>query len=236
MPVFSLDKDIHFPPVELAEENGILAVGGDLSAERLLEAYRSGIFPWYSEGDPIIWWSPDPRFVLFPDEIKISKSMRQVLKKDVFPITFDRDFPGVVNGCRQPRKREQGTWITDEMVQAYLKLHELGFAHSVEAWQDGELVGGLYGISLGKSFFGESMFTRVSNASKAAFITMVEALKNRDFLIVDCQVYTAHLGSLGARSIPREEFIRIIRQGFEHETLRGNWGDLFPGGQAKEQD
>ena len=164
--IFSLSKEIIFPPVELAEDNGILAVGGDLSPKRLIAAYSQGIFPWFSDDSPIIWWSPDPRFVLFPSEIKITRSMRQVLNRNIFTFSFDRNFREVITRCRNPRKDQEGTWITDEMVEAYVRLHEMGLAHSVEAWQDGELAGGLYGVSLGNIFFGESMFTDVSNASR----------------------------------------------------------------------
>jgi leucyl/phenylalanyl-tRNA---protein transferase len=226
MPIFALNHDILFPPVQLAESSGILAVGGDLSPERLIEAYRSGIFPWFSDGDPIIWWSPDPRFVLFPEEIYISKTMRQVLNRNVFSITFDHDFRSVIEGCRQPRRKEKGTWITDEMLEAYVRLHELGIAHSVEAWNDGSLAGGLYGLSLGKIFFGESMFARESNASKAAFVTLVKRLGERGFSCIDCQVYTEHLESLGARYISREDYLDMLREGLKPETLRGSWRDM----------
>ncbi|MCU0848719.1 MAG: leucyl/phenylalanyl-tRNA--protein transferase [Spirochaetes bacterium] len=224
MPVFELNDDIKFPPVELADQSGILAVGGDLSPERLIEAYRNGIFPWYSDGDPIIWWSPDPRFVLFPDELRVSRSMKQVLSRNTFSITFDRAFSEVIEGCRKPRKKQRGTWITDEMSGAYRVLHGLGYAHSVEAWRDGKLAGGLYGISLGKCFFGESMFTRESNASKAAFITLAGRLREMGFIMIDCQVHTGHLESLGAAEISRSDFMAIVRRGLEYETLTGNWG------------
>jgi leucyl/phenylalanyl-tRNA---protein transferase len=227
MPIFALNEEIVFPPVRLAEPSGILAVGGDLSPERLLLAYRSGIFPWYSDGDPVIWWSPDPRFVLFPEELYVSKTMRQVLKRKPFDITLDRDFRGVIQGCQEPRKKERGTWITEEMMEAYIGLHELGFAHSVEAWQDGELAGGLYGISLGRCFFGESMFARVSNASKAAFIVLVSRLREIGFLIIDSQVYTGHLETLGARHISREEYIDCINRGLTADTIRGSWQSLL---------
>lgn len=229
MPIFALRKDIVFPPVELADKSGILAVGGDLTSERLLEAYGNGIFPWYSEGDPIIWWSPDPRFVLYPNEIKISKSMRQVLRRGIFTITFDRSFREVIHACRGPRRHEAGTWITNDMFEAYIELHRLGYAHSVEAWHDDNLAGGLYGVSLGRCFFGESMFTKVSNASKAAFITLTVILRGLGFNLVDCQVYTDHLKSLGARHIPRCEFIESVRTGLLSETILGNWGCLMEG-------
>ena len=227
MPIFALNEEIIFPPVRLAEENGLLAVGGDLSPERLIEAYRRGIFPWYSEGDPIIWWSPDPRFVLFPGDLCVSKTMRQVLRRNIFRVTCDRDFRGVIMGCQEPRRREQGTWITEEMLEAYVRLHDLGIAHSVEAWQGDKLAGGLYGLSLGKCFFGESMFARADNASKAAFITLVRKLTELGFVIIDCQVYTAHLESLGAVHIDREEYLDILKEGLMGETLQGSWKDML---------
>lgn len=227
MTIFALNDEISFPPVHRAEKNGILAVGGDLSPERLIAAYSLGIFPWYSEGDPIIWWSPDPRFVLFPAELKVSKTMRQVLRRKIFTITADRDFPGVIRGCQEPRKRERGTWITEEMLQAYQRLHEMGIAHSVEAWRDGELVGGLYGLSLGRCFFGESMFARVDNASKAAFITLVRRLEERGFSLVDCQVHTEHLENLGARHIDRDEYITLLNRCLGEETMRCGWSGIL---------
>jgi len=223
MPVFYLNNKDTFPPVSLAEENGIIAVGGDLCPARLIEAYKKGIFPWFSEGDPIIWWSPDPRFVLFPEEIKISKSMKQELRRRTFTITADTAFEQVIQECRKPRKHETGTWITGEIVKGYTELHKEGFAHSIEAWRDGELAGGLYGVSLGRCFFGESMFTKETNASKAAFIMLAEKLKELDFDLIDCQVYTAHLESLGAEEIPRDEFCAILKYSLAKETLRGNW-------------
>ena len=227
MTIFALSDEIVFPPVHRAEKNGILAVGGDLSPERLIAAYSLGIFPWYSDGDPIIWWSPDPRFVLFPPEIKVSKTMRQVLRRNIFTITVDRDFSGVIRGCQEPRRRERGTWITEEMMQAYERLHGMGIAHSIEAWQNGELAGGLYGLSLGSCFFGESMFTRVDNASKAAFITLVRRLDELGFLLIDCQVYTEHLENLGARHISRDEYISLLRQCLQAETKRDGWSGLL---------
>jgi leucyl/phenylalanyl-tRNA---protein transferase len=226
MPVYRLPEAILFPPADHAVKSGLLAVGGDLSPERLLAAYRKGIFPWYAEGDPILWWSPDPRFVLLPDELRISRSMRQFLKKGVVRITFDQDFRGVIAACQQPRPGQDGTWITDEMQDAYCSLHELGYAHSVEAWQDGALAGGLYGVSLGCTFFGESMFATLPNASKAALITLVGFLRERDFGLIDCQVETAHLGSLGARPIARREFLARLSASLRRGTLRGNWGTL----------
>jgi len=212
MPLYALNNELIFPPVQLAEPDGLLAVGGDLSMERLLLAYRNGIFPWY-EGRHILWWSPDPRFVLFPDELKESKSMRQLIRKDAFAFTINKAFREVIANCKTISRRDQeGTWITDEVKEAYGKLHEAGYAHSAEAWLDGELIGGLYGIRLGKAFFGESMFSKTSNASKYAFIRYVLQLQSEGVGLIDCQVYTEHLESLGARMIPREEFIALIRE------------------------
>lgn len=209
--MYFLLKELFFPDVSEADEHGILAVGGDLSPERLMLAYRSGIFPWFDSDEPILWWSPKERMVLFPDELKVSKSMRGILRKGLFTVTFNKDFRAVISSCSQiSRNGQQGTWITDEMIEAYVKLHELGYAKSVEVWQDNELVGGLYGIDLGSVFCGESMFSKVSNASKVAFITLVENLKIRQYKLVDCQVYNDHLQSLGAREIEREEFMKIL--------------------------
>ena len=223
MPVFQLDDEVIFPPVSLASKSGILAIGGDLSPGRLLEAYRHGIFPWYSEDDPLIWWSPDPRFVLFPAELRVSRSMKKVLRNCTFRITYDYNFRDVVLACQKPRRKQKETWITDDMLEAYYTLHLLGFAHSVEAWYEEKLVGGIYGVSLGRCFFGESMFSMMSNASKAALIHLVEKLKGLKFDFLDCQVYTAHMESLGARLLKREEFTRLLQKGLRHDTLRGNW-------------
>jgi leucyl/phenylalanyl-tRNA--protein transferase len=209
--LFILEKELSFPPVHLAEPDGLLAIGGDLSPERLLLAYRNGIFPWY-EGEHILWWCPDPRFVLFPDELKVSKSMQSVLKKDEFDFTVNKAFKDVIHNCKQTKRPGQlGTWITDEVEKAYNKMHKLGHAHSAEAWNDGKLVGGLYGIKLGKVFFGESMFSKESNASKFAFIKYTQQLKQEEIELIDCQVYTEHLESLGARMISRDEFIKLLQ-------------------------
>lgn len=233
MPVYRLPDAVRFPPVDHAEKNGLLAVGGDLSPERLLTAYREGIFPWYADGEPILWWSPDPRFVLFPVELHVSRSMRQFLKKGTVRITFDRAFRKVISACRKPRPGQNGTWITREMLEAYCALHDLGYAHSVEVWQETRLAGGLYGISLGRAFFGESMFSAIPNASKAALITLVENLGRRGFDLIDCQVETAHLAGLGARPIPRSEFGALLRRSLRHKTLRGNWRDMLADGSEK---
>ncbi len=226
MPIFRLVDEIIFPPVHLTSGNGILAIGGDLSPDRLIEAYRHGIFPWYSEGDPIIWWSPDPRFILFLEELGVSRSMMKVLRRGTFQITYDHKFREVVLSCQKLRRKQNGTWITDDMLEAYCKLHELGIAHSAEAWHGGKLVGGIYGVSLGRCFFGESMFSLMSNASKAALINLVHKLRELKFEFLDCQVYTAHLESLGARFISRDEFTGLIKLGLQHETLRGNWDSM----------
>jgi leucyl/phenylalanyl-tRNA--protein transferase len=211
MPLFALDQELIFPPVQLAEPDGLLAVGGDLSTQRLLLAYHNGIFPWY-EGKHILWWCPDPRFVLFPEELKVSKSMRQLIRRESFAFTINKAFDEVIANCKTiPRRGQDGTWITDEVKAAYGRLHRDGYAHSAEAWLNGELVGGLYGVRLGHVFFGESMFSKASNASKYAFICYVEQLRKEGVELIDCQVYTEHLESMGARMIPRTEFIERIQ-------------------------
>ena len=208
-----LNDKLLFPPVEMATEEGIVAIGGDLGVERLLLAYRSGIFPWYSEDEPIVWWSPDPRFVLFPEQLRVTKSMQSVLNNGTFRFTINRDFTAVLQNCKTiTRKEQEGTWITPAVQNAYTHLHELGYAHSAEAWMNGELVGGLYGIRLGNVFFGESMFSKVSNASKFAFINYVRQLQKENVMLIDCQVYTAHLESLGAKMIARKKFIELLSQ------------------------
>ncbi|MEZ5017301.1 MAG: leucyl/phenylalanyl-tRNA--protein transferase [Flavipsychrobacter sp.] len=207
-----LDDTLWFPPVEQALPDGLLAIGGDLSTERLLLAYRNGIFPWFDDDVPL-WWSPDPRFVLYPEELKVSKSMKQLLKKEAFCFKTNTNFEQVITNCQQqPRKDQDGTWITNDIVTAYVKLHQLGYAHSAEAWQGNTLVGGLYGIRMGDAFFGESMFSHQSNASKYAFIKYVQLLKEEGVQLIDCQVHTSHLESLGARMIPRASFISQISE------------------------
>jgi len=204
-------EDLFFPPVSEADEEGILAFGGDLNPERLKLAYQSGIFPWFNEGEPILWWSPDPRMVLFPDELVVSKSMRNVLNRKQFKVTFNQNFADVISNCQNiKREGQNGTWISNEMIDAYCKLHAQGIAKSVEVWQDEVLVGGLYGIDLGHVFCGESMFSKVSNASKVAFISLVNYLKEGNYKLLDCQVYNSHLESLGCREIDREEFMFIL--------------------------
>ena len=220
MPVFTLSKRLSFPPPSLAIKEGLLAVGGDLGAERLLLAYKSGIFPWYSPGEPILWWSPDPRLVLYPGELRISKSLRKVIKRNVFQITFDKTFDAVIQACAEAKRSYgEGTWITGEMKDAYCELHRRGYAHSVEAWQGERLAGGLYGIAIGRAFFGESMFSRVSNASKAAFVTLVENLKQHKFKLIDCQVRTDHLIRFGAREIPRKLFLEQVEKAVDSSKL-----------------
>lgn len=208
-----LGKKILFPPVETADENGLLAIGGDLSPERLILAYKSGIFPWFNEGEPVIWYSPPERMVLFPDDLKVSKSMEKVLKSANFRISFNEHFAEVIHHCKTiDRPGQKGTWITREMQKAYIALHELGYAKSVEVWQEDRLVGGLYGIDLGHIFTGESMFSLVSNASKVAFIYLNQILKEHNYLLLDCQVYNEHLASLGAVEIPRDVFMQYLIQ------------------------
>lgn len=213
MSITLLSDEIVFPSPDLAEEDGLLAVGGDLRLERLLKAYSMGIFPWYSEDSPILWWSPDPRLVLFPCELHVSRSLRQIIRKGIFSVTVNSAFEQVMRTCAKvTRDGQSGTWITDEMIKAYTGLHLAGYAHSVEAWHDGELAGGLYGIIMGRIFFGESMFTTMSNASKVAFVTFVEQLAAQGFDLIDCQVTTKHLVRLGAREIPRSTFLKTLKK------------------------
>lgn len=210
--MFYLTSSIFFPPVSEANYDGILAIGGDLYPERLLLAYRSGIFPWFEEGEPIIWWSPNPRMVLFLDELIVSKSMHNILNRNSFRVTFNQNFRDVISNCQNiKRDGQNGTWITNDMIEAYCKLHELGIAKSVEVWQDDELVGGLYGVDLGHVFCGESMFSKVSNTSKVAFISLVNHLKAADYKLLDCQVYNPHLESLGCREIDRVHFMDLLQ-------------------------
>ena len=224
MPVYQLSEDPVFPPPQLATKEGLLAVGGDLSPKRLLTAYRNGIFPWYSEGEPILWWSPDPRLILYPDELKVSRSLNKVINRGDFQVTIDRAFKTVITECAQVRlDNHEGTWIVAEMVQAYCRLHECGFAHSVEVWQQDRLAGGLYGVSLGKCFFGESMFTRIANASKVALVALVKHLKPLDFAFIDCQITTDHLTRFGAREIPRTRYLNELAKALKATTWQGKW-------------
>ena len=214
-----------FPPGEraLEEPNGLLAAGGELSIARLLEAYGQGIFPWFSDGQPILWWSPDPRMVLLPAELRVSRSLARTVRSGRFEIRSDTVFREVIAGCSQPRGEQRGTWITPPMIEAYCALHREGVAHSVETWLNGELVGGLYGVALGRAFFGESMFMRATDASKVAFVALVRQLELWGFGLVDCQMNTAHLASLGAREIPRAEFTRRLRELIHYPPVPAPW-------------
>ncbi len=224
MPVFELTDEIIFPPPELAEDDGLLAIGGDLSEQRILLAYSMGIFPWYSREDPLLWWSPDPRLVLFPKELKLSRSLRQTIRKETFRVTLDTAFEKVIRSCAEVHNNEDGgTWITEEMIVSYTALHRSGYAHSVECWLGDELAGGLYGISLGSAFFGESMFAKHSNASKVAFAALVKQLIQWDFDLIDCQVTTPHLMSLGAREIRRSEFMDLLKNSLTKPTNSNKW-------------
>ncbi|MEN8264065.1 MAG: leucyl/phenylalanyl-tRNA--protein transferase [Nitrospirota bacterium] len=224
MPVFELSDKLIFPPPELSEDNGLLALGGNLTEARLLLAYSMGIFPWYSDDDPILWWSPDPRFVLFPEELKISRSLRQTIRKGTFQITIDKAFESVISKCASTHKKDDGgTWITVDMIEAYTGLHHCGHAHSVESWYEGKLVGGLYGVSMGSAFFGESMFSTKSDASKAAFVLLIQQLIKWNFTLIDCQIYTRHLISLGAREVPRSEFLARLKKALSSPSKAGIW-------------
>lgn len=209
---YSLDDELFFPTVTDADNDGLVAVGGDLSPDRLMLAYRSGIFPWYNDDEPIMWYCPNPRFVLLPDKLYVSRSMRQVLKKEEFSVTFNQDFRGVIDQCKMTlRSGQDGTWITDEMRDAYLRLYELGHARSVEVWKDGQLVGGLYGVDLGKVFCGESMFSTVSNASKVALIFFINDFKERGGQVFDCQAHTDHMASMGAEMLQIDAFLEFLK-------------------------
>jgi leucyl/phenylalanyl-tRNA--protein transferase len=220
-----LNNDAPFPPPAsaLREPNGLLAAGGDLSPQRLIEAYTRGIFPWFNPGDPILWWSPDPRMVLFPSELKISRSLRKTLKKSNYEIRIDTAFRQVMEACAAPRDGHAGTWISPAMIAAYTELHRQGRAHSVETWVDGQLVGGLYGVSLGRMFYGESMFSRATDASKIAFVNLVMQLEAWGYGMIDCQMKTAHLASLGAREIPRAEFSQKLTELVNFPEINGTW-------------
>jgi leucyl/phenylalanyl-tRNA--protein transferase len=224
MPVFLLSEKIAFPSPYLASAEGLLAVGGDLRTERLLLAYRLGIFPWFSEEEPILWWSPDPRLVLFPEELHVSRSLSRVIRRGRYRVTADQAFSRVIRECARVRlEKEEGTWIGEEMIRAYEQLHTDGYAHSVESWQGGRLVGGLYGVSLGGCFFGESMFSRRSDASKVALVSLVSHLQVQGFDLVDCQVTTEHLKRFGAREIPRAGFLKRLARSLAQPTRRGPW-------------
>jgi leucyl/phenylalanyl-tRNA--protein transferase len=226
MPVFQLSDSLLFPPPALAREDGLLAVGGDLSVPRLLLAYQHGIFPWYSPGEPILWWSPDPRLVLFPAEFHLAKRLARTIRQQIFSITFDTAFAQVIKACGQTRRKEgQGTWLDEEMIRAYCELHDQGYAHSVECWQNGELVGGLYGVALGAVFFGESMFSLVPDSSKVALAGLVERLQDWDFELIDCQVGTGHLQRLGAREISGAEFSTRLAEAVAKPSRLGSWNN-----------
>ena len=222
-----LDPDqIWFPHPSTANAEGVVAIGGDLTSERLLTAYRLGYFPWYNPGDPIIWWHPDPRFVIFPGQVRITKSMKPYFRQERFRLTFDQEFDKVVYLCEQVLRKDQlGTWITEEIKTAYSELHHLGVAHSVEVWEDDLLVGGLYGVSLGKMFFGESMFSAVSNASKFALISLSSILHRKGFELIDCQMPNPHLKRMGGQYIPRSQFMERLESNFDNETILGSWED-----------
>ena len=226
-----LERDDPFPAPEasLRQPNGLLCAGADLSVARLLDAYRHGIFPWYSGGEPILWWSPDPRMVLFCDELKVSRSLAKSLRNKGFATTVDAAFPRVVQSCAAPRKGEAGTWLGTDMQAAYLALHRAGHAHSVETWLGGRLVGGLYGVALGRMFYGESMFSRATDASKVALVALVEALRRREFPMIDCQQRTPLLASMGAREIPRRQFLRRVAALVNYAGEPGNWSGEEPG-------
>lgn len=225
MPVFQLTDNLIFPPPELAREDGLLAIGGDLSPERLLLAYHQGIFPWYSPGEPLLWWAPDPRLVLFPDELQVSRRLARTVRQGRFNVTFDLDFPAVIEACATTsRAQGQGTWIDHKMRDAYTLLHELGYAHSVECREGDLLVGGLYGVSLGGVFFGESMFSRVRDSSKVALVHLVDLLTRWEFDLIDCQLATPHLKSLGAREISATDFYELLENSLtDKDTRRGKW-------------
>ncbi len=231
MPVFYLSENkLTFPPPFLADKTGLLAVGGDLSMQRLIKAYSEGIFPWYNEDEPILWWSPDPRLVLFPEELHIGRSLAKVIAKNIYDITVDRSFEEVITKCRDVHtETKSGTWLVDEMLDAYMLLHESGYAHSVEAWKDGDLVGGLYGVCLGKCFFGESMFSTSDNSSKVAFAVFTKWLAKIGFEMIDCQVATRYLSSFGAREIPRKEFLGILDKIIVKPQIIGSWTSIFEG-------
>jgi leucyl/phenylalanyl-tRNA--protein transferase len=227
MPVFKLSDKLVFPPPHLATKEGLLAIGGDLNRKRLLLAYRMGIFPWYSKGNPILWWSTDPRLVLYPGEFHISRSLRRVIRKQFFRITMDKVFDKVIFNCaNSPRKIGTGTWIRPEMIEAYCDLFNAGYAHSVEAWHEENLVGGLYGVSIGGCFFGESMFSNKSNASKVCLAYLSTYLRIHSFDLIDCQVKTDHLVSLGAREIPRKDFLKQLYNSLKRKTFKGRWKGL----------
>ncbi|GMR09063.1 MAG: leucyl/phenylalanyl-tRNA--protein transferase [Gammaproteobacteria bacterium] len=219
------DNSTPFPPAgsALSDPNGLLAIGGSLTVERLLMAYKNGIFPWYNHDQPIMWWAPDPRTVLYTDELKIARSLRKTIRKNIFSVSFDRCFRDVMQACAAPRKDDNSTWIHHAMLDAYCRLHDLGYAHSVEVWHENKLVGGLYGVAIGRMYYGESMFSLVSDASKVGFAFLIRQLQSWGFTLVDCQIHTAHLQSLGARIIPRERFLSDIREYQQQQPVDSPW-------------
>jgi leucyl/phenylalanyl-tRNA--protein transferase len=227
MLLFDLDANGDFPLVSTAGPEGLLAMNGDLSPRRLLRAYSRGIFPWYGDEEPILWWSPDPRFVLFPAEIHAPRSLKKIINKETFKLTFDHAFSEVIQGCARPRPDQDGTWITAEMLQAYVRLHRLGYAHSLEAWHNNKLAGGLYGIALGRCFFAESMFHIEANASKVVFFALARASIKMGFILIDCQIYSPHLAEWGARQIPRRQYLELLRKTLACKTIRGSWEKLL---------
>ncbi|WP_300670259.1 leucyl/phenylalanyl-tRNA--protein transferase [Desulfoluna sp.] len=228
MPLFQLSDQVTFPPPQLSRRDGLLALGGDLAVHRLILAYSMGIFPWYSPGEPILWWSPDPRLVLYPENLVVNRSLRKTLRRAPYRVTMDRAFAEVISSCATIRRaEEEGTWIVDEMQEAYTLLHKEGFAHSVEAWDGDELVGGLYGVSLGRAFFGESMFARKPDASKVCFVQLVRFLKEEGFRFIDCQMTTDHLLRFGAEEIPRRQFLHELDEALTEEDLIGSWSGVF---------
>ncbi|MCU7837524.1 MAG: leucyl/phenylalanyl-tRNA--protein transferase [gamma proteobacterium symbiont of Taylorina sp.] len=225
-PVWLEPDNINFPPPDqaLIEPDGLLAVGGDLSPQRIINAYVNGIFPWYSDGQPILWWSPNPRAILLPEKLHISKSLKKFLRRQIFHMTFDQAFEQVIDQCAAtPRSEQDGTWITNEMKQAYIYLHQLGFAHSAECWLGDQLIGGLYGLAIGQVFFGESMFSHQSNASKAAFVHLVDNLRKANYALIDCQISNQHLLSLGAEEIPRNQFLELVNKHTQAAMIKENW-------------
>lgn len=222
MPFFRLSKEIEFPPAWLARSDGLLCVGGDLSPARLLLAYENGIFPWFSENEPILWWSPDPRLVLFPDKINISRSLNRKIKKNLFTVRVNTAFEQTIDACAMPRK-DEGTWLVEDMIEAYTHLHKLGYAHSIETWRQDTLVGGLYGIGMGGAFFGESMFSLESDASKIALVMLAKYLKKNHFDLIDCQVQTPHLMRMGATDIPRNDFLDRLKHSVKRKDVQHLW-------------
>lgn len=229
-PRLDAETDFPFPPVDTSSPDGIVCEGGNLSPGMLVSAYRRGIFPWYGFGEPILWWSPDPRFVLLPERLHVSSTMRKLLRRGGYSLTLDTDFPSVIKACASIRRPGQkGTWIVPDMIEAYTELHRLGLAHSVEVWKEGVLAGGLYGVSLGRAFFGESMFSRESGASRFGFLALALRLKHEGYSLIDSQVYTDYLSEMGAAEIPREEYLKILSQALESPTRREPWSSGFPG-------